>query len=318
MNEVIQIILARGDQIVLVAVFCSVALITVAVANMTVSWSTVRRRTLAAAGTDAPNKGQSAVTLVDRTGGTATLANLLPIDDERKGEIKTFLNGAGYFGTRAVTIYQSTRVACAIIFGLLTATTYGRLYPTHPFFVVVAASLVMTLLGYMVPRIMVSFRRDGLFEEHRQGFPDFLDLLVICVEAGIGIDGAIDRVGRELARSFPSLSRNLGFMSLELRAGRSTRDALQHLGERLGIDEARSFTTLIQQSEELGTSLIQSLRVFSDEMRAKRLARAEEKAQSLPVKLVLPLAFFIFPVILGITLMPVAIKLFAALNANTH
>ena len=102
-------------------------------------------------------------------------------------------------------------------------------------------------------------------------------------------------------------------MSLELRAGRSTRDALENLGRRLGIEEAKSFTTLIQQSEELGSSLIQSLRVFSDEMRAKRLSRAEEKAQSLPVKLVLPLAFFIFPVILGITLMPVAIKLFAAL-----
>ena len=97
-------------------------------------------------------------------------------------------------------------------------------------------------------------------------------------------------------------------------AGKSTREALENLGIRLGIPEAKSFSTLIQQSEELGSSLVQSLRVYSDEMRAKRLSRAEEKAQSLPVKLVLPLAVFIFPVILGVTLMPVAIKLFRALG----
>lgn len=313
MQQVIEILLARGELIFYLAVFASVVLLTVAVANMTSGWSAVRRRTLAAAGSDLPDKSVDAVRLVEDQGRTSALAKLLPIDEERKSELKIFLNGAGFFGNRAVAVYQSTRIATAIIFGMLTASTYGRLYPKQPFFVLVAASLVMTLLGYMVPRILVSFRRDRFFEEHRQGFPDFLDLLVICVEAGIGIDGAIDRVGRELARSFPSLSRNLGFMSLELRAGRSTRDALENLRGRLGIEEAKSFTTLIQQSEELGTSLIQSLRVFSDEMRAKRLSRAEEKAQSLPVKLVLPLAFFIFPVILGITLMPVAIKLFAAL-----
>ena len=103
-------------------------------------------------------------------------------------------------------------------------------------------------------------------------------------------------------------------MSLELRAGRSTREALENLSGRLGIDEARLFATLIQQSEELGSSMVQSLRVYSDEMRAKRLSRAEEKAHALPVKLILPLALFIFPVILGITLMPVAIKLFQALK----
>ena len=98
------------------------------------------------------------------------------------------------------------------------------------------------------------------------------------------------------------------------RAGKTTREALDNLAIRLGIDEGRSFARLIQQSEELGSSLIQSLRVYSNEMRAKRLARAEEKAHSLPVKLVLPLALFIFPVILGITLMPVAMKLYKALG----
>lgn len=238
----------------------------------------------------------------------------MPQDEARKGELTRFLNTSGYYGRGAVVKFQLARVLCGAGFGLGTALLYGRLYPTHPFVFAIAASMVMTLLGYMLPRTIVSLGRDKLYEEHRQGFPDFLDLLVICVEAGVGIDSAIERVGRDLQRSYPSLSRNLNFMSLELRAGRSTREALENLGQRLGIEEARSFATLIQQSEELGSSLVQSLRVYSDEMRAKRLSRAEEKAHSLPVKLVVPLAFFIFPVILGITLMPVAIKLFQALK----
>jgi tight adherence protein C len=124
----------------------------------------------------------------------------------------------------------------------------------------------------------------------------------------------MDRISRDLARDYPSLARNLSFMSLEMRAGKSTRECLDNLGIRLGIPEAKSFATLLRQSEELGTSLVQSLRVYSEEMRQKRLARAEEKASSLPAKLVLPLGFFIFPVVLGVTLLPVVIKLFGALG----
>ena len=175
MEQFIQLILARGEIIFYFAIFISVVLLTIAIANMTVGWSAVRRRTLAAAGSNFSEKPADAVRLVDDSGRASGLAKLLPIDDERKSELKIFLNGAGFYGNRVVTVYQSTRVAAAIISGLLTASTYGRLYPKHPFFVLVAASMVMTLLGYMVPRILVSFRRDRMFEEHRQGFPDFLD-----------------------------------------------------------------------------------------------------------------------------------------------
>ena len=315
-QQVIQFLLAKGDLVFYLSVFSSVALLTAALVTMTNSWVAVRRRTLAVGESQGLERNVATESLIQRSQVADIFEKYLSIDDSNKSILRQFLSGAGYYGTRSIVIYQGARLGCAVLFGLLTALTYGRLYPKHPFFLVVTASLVLTLLGYMFPRVLVSFRRDRMFEEHRQGFPDFLDLLVICVEAGIGIDGAIDRVGRELARSFPSLSRNLGFMSLELRAGRSTREALENFSGRLGIEEARSFSTLIQQSEQLGTSVVQSLRVYSEEMRSKRLARAEEKAQSLPVKLVLPLAFFIFPVILGITLMPVAIKLFAALRGH--
>ena len=104
-------------------------------------------------------------------------------------------------------------------------------------------------------------------------------------------------------------------MALEVRAGKPTREALDNLGGRLGIPEAKAFATLIRQSEELGTSLVQSLRVYSEEMRQKRLSRAEEKASSLPAKLVIPLGSFIFPVVLGVTLLPIAIKLLSSLGS---
>ncbi|MGH6906643.1 MAG: type II secretion system F family protein [Aestuariivirga sp.] len=314
MDEIVTLILTRGDVIFYGTVFASVVLVTFAIANMTSSWSDVRRRTVAAAHGHDTSASELPFGLVDGGLSGGMFAGLMPTDEARKTELTRFLNTSGYYGNGAVIKFQLLRLGAAIGFGMITAMFYGRLYPNHPYMFAVGASLFMTLLGYMLPRTIVSLGRDKLFEEHRQGFPDFLDLLVICVEAGVGIDSAIERVGRDLSRSYPSLSRNLRFMSLELRAGRSTREALENLSGRLGIEEARSFAMLIQQSEELGSSLVQSLRVYSDEMRAKRLSRAEEKAHSLPVKLVLPLALFIFPVILGITLMPVAMKLFQALK----
>ena len=240
----------------------------------------------------------------------------MPVNEASKPELTRFLNSSGYYGNGIVAIFQTIRLATAVGFGLAAVVLVTRLYPHMQMLLVMGISVIMILLGYMLPRSIVSMRRDRLMEEHRIGFPDFLDLLVICVEAGIGIDSALERVGKDLSRSYPSLSRNLGFMSLELRAGRSTREALENLSSRLGIEEARSFATLIQQSEELGSSLVQSLRVYSNEMRQKRLMRAEEKAGSLPVKMVLPLALFIFPVILGVTLMPVALKLYQALKIH--
>ena len=314
MEQIINLIQTRGDLIFYGAIFVSVVFVTFAVTSLTTTWADVRRRAVTSTRGEFGASSRSVHKVIDRKTTTGMLQGLLPGDEDKKSELMRFLNGAGYYGNRALAIFQLIRVLSAITFGLATAILYGRLFPNSSFIFAVVVSIALTLVGYIVPKSIVSLRRDKLMEEHRQGFPDFLDLLVICVEAGIGVDSAIERVSVDLSRGYPSLSRNLGFMSLELRAGKSTREALENLATRLGIEEARSFATLIQQSEVLGTSLVQSLRVYSDEMRAKRLARAEEKAHSLPVKLVLPLALFIFPVILGVTLMPVAMKLYKALG----
>jgi tight adherence protein C len=166
------------------------------------------------------------------------------------------------------------------------------------------------LLGYLGPsialdRIVASRRR-----EYRAGFPDLMDLLVVCADAGLAMTSALERVGRELADSYPHLSANIHMANLEIRAGRSMSEALEHLGDRLNLDEVRSFATLIQQSDELGSSITDALRVYSDDMRHKRLSRAEEKAYSLPAKLAVPMMVCIFPVLFVVILLPVFVRFY--------
>jgi tight adherence protein C len=164
------------------------------------------------------------------------------------------------------------------------------------------------LVGYIAPGFYISRRISKRQLEHRAGFPDFMDLLVVCADAGLSMEAALDRVGREIGDSYPSLGANIHMTTLEVRAGRSLSEALEHFGDRLGLEEARSFATLLQQSEELGSSMTEALRVYSDDMRHKRLSRAEEKAYSLPAKLSVPLVLCVFPVIVLVILLPAYVR----------
>ena len=166
------------------------------------------------------------------------------------------------------------------------------------------------IVGYLGPSLYIDKRIKTRKAEHQTGFPDFMDLLVVCADAGLSMEASLDRVGRELGDSYPSLTANLHMTNLEIRAGRTMSEALEHLGDRLGIEEARSFATLIQQSAELGSSITEALRVYSDDMRHKRLSRAEEKAYSLPAKLSVPMMLCIFPVLFVVILLPVFVRLY--------
>ena len=145
--------------------------------------------------------------------------------------------------------------------------------------------------------------------EHRAGFPDFMDLLVVCADSGLSMEAALERVGREMGDSYPSLSANIHITNLEIRAGRSLKDALERFADRLALEEAQSFATLINQSIDLGSSITDALRVYSDDMRHKRLSLAEEKAYALPVKLSVPMMVCIFPTLFVVILLPIFIRL---------
>jgi tight adherence protein C len=145
--------------------------------------------------------------------------------------------------------------------------------------------------------------------EHRAGFPDFMDLLVVCADSGLSMEAALERVGRELGETYPSLTANIHVTNLEIRAGRNLKEALERFAERLALEEARAFATLINQSIDLGSSITDALRVYSDDMRHKRLSRAEEKAYALPAKLSVPMMVCIFPVLFVVILLPVFVRL---------
>jgi tight adherence protein C len=155
--------------------------------------------------------------------------------------------------------------------------------------------------------VIKTFRRQRELE-YREGFPDVLDLLVASVEAGLSLDAAVSRVADEMARRHPRLGDHLRFLTLELRAGRARKDAWTNLADRLGIEEARSFATMLRQAETMGTSLGETLSVFAAEMRTKRMLRAEEKAMALPAKLVVPMILFIFPCLLSVLVLPAAYR----------
>jgi tight adherence protein C len=171
--------------------------------------------------------------------------------------------------------------------------------------------IVGGIAGYVGPSMYIDRRIAARKVEHRSGFPDFMDLLVVCADSGLSMEAAFERVGRELGESYPSLAANIHIANREIRAGRNLKEALDRFAERLALDEARAFATLINQSIDLGSSITDALRVYSDDMRHKRLSLAEEKAYALPAKLSVPMMVCIFPVLFVVILLPVFVRLHA-------
>ena len=215
---------------------------------------------------------------------------------------------AGIFDSRAVAIFFVVRTALAVGLAVGAFFFLPMLITQKPsmFWLTVMAG---GALGYIGPSFYIDRRIARNKDEHRSGFPDFLDLMVVCADSGLSMEASLERVGRELGDTYPSLCANIHMTNLEIRAGKSMTDALEHFADRLGLDEARAFATLIQQSAELGSSITDALRVYSDDMRHKRLSRAEEKAYSLPAKLALPMMLCIFPTIFVVIMLPVAVRL---------
>lgn len=213
---------------------------------------------------------------------------------------------AGIFDERAVGYFFLARATLAIGFGLGVFFLAPLKEGTSLLWMLIGLG---GIAGYLAPGFIVDRRIAKRRDEYRSGFPDFMDLLVVCADAGLSMEAALDRVGRELGETYPALAVNIHMACLEIRAGHTLTVALDHLADRIGLEEARSFATLIQQSAELGSSITEALRVYSDDMRHKRLSRAEEKAYSLPAKLSLPMMVCIFPVLFVVILLPVIVRL---------
>jgi len=227
--------------------------------------------------------------------------NVIPKSQAEISVIKQRLTRAGYRGESAVGIFYGSKVVVPI--GLCLIAAVSGLGDWKPFFVY----LVCLGLGFLAPDCWLSSRIKKRQNKIRKGLPDVLDLLVICIEAGLSLDQATVRSSQELAHAQPELCDELTVVVLEQRAGRPRAEAWKHLAERTDVDAIRNLVSMLAQSEQLGTSIGKTLRTHSDTLRLKRIQAVEEAAAKLSVKLLFPLVFLIFPSLFVVVLGPAMI-----------
>lgn len=217
---------------------------------------------------------------------------------------------AGFYQSSAPMIYTLSRLGAVCLGFSVTFALLSRILPPGlPGLVTFAGSALLGLGCIVIPSIALDRFEKGQKQIYRRGFPDFMDMMITCADAGMSLEAAVERVGSELAGTHRWLGIQLAIMNLQLRAGKPLREALRELSDRVGLEEARALAVLFRQSEELGTSLTDALRVYSDEMRGQRILFAEERANALPVKMMIPLGLCIFPVVMMVVMLPVIIRM---------
>jgi tight adherence protein C len=228
--------------------------------------------------------------------------------DSRGEGLRIKMIGAGYTAPIAPKIFTLMRLvllfALPSIYAILA---YASDQPPQPMKLYLIG-IALAVFGLYMPNLWISAKADRRQTEIRNGFPDCLDLMLVCVEAGLGMEAAFDRVGREMLLSHTKVAELLSMVTLELRAGSTREEALRAMADRAQVDEIRSFTTLLIQSDKLGSSVGETLRVYATEMRERRRMRAEEKAHRLPVLLSIPLVTCMLPVMIGVLMLPAIIR----------
>jgi tight adherence protein C len=232
-----------------------------------------------------------------------------PKDKASTSQLKSLLIAAGYRTAQAPVVFMGSRVFFAAMFGL-AFLIFGSEAAQEKDLMLFPAFLIGSMFaGYYGPQMwlrnMITKRKERLVN----GFPDALDLMVVCVEAGLGLDQAIYRVGTEVKQGHPDLGEEFILLNLELRAGLSREQGLRNLVNRTDLEDIRSLVALLIQTDRFGTSIGQALRVHSDSMRLRRRLKAEEKGAMLPVKLMIPLILFIFPALMVVIIGPGVINL---------
>jgi tight adherence protein C len=233
----------------------------------------------------------------------ASLGKILPGDSTNAPRTQLLMLRAGYRSGQAIMAMRGFKVLTPVAFVVLVVAT--GLYTWNPFMMIPVAGA----LGYLFPEIFLSWRVNSRQHRLQRGLPDGLDLLVICVESGLGLDQALMKVAQEIRITHHELSEELQLVNLEMRIGKTRLEALRELGRRTGLEDIKSLVAMLIQTDRFGTSVAQSLRVFSDDLRIKRRQRAEEMSAKTTVKMVPPLVFFIFPALMVVILGPAVLTL---------
>lgn len=237
----------------------------------------------------------------------------LSLVDTKDASLRQKLVAAGFTAEHAPRVYTLVRLVLVVALPLFVLMLFWLGGSSPSVFKLYLTLIIAAAAGLYVPSLFVRVRADRRQRELINGFPDALDLMLVCVEAGLGLEAAFARVGMEITTSHPRLAEQFGAVVLELRAGRTHEDALRRLADRAGADEIRAFATLLIQSTKLGSSIAQTLRIYSSEMREKRRMRAEEKAHRLPVLISIPLVACMLPCMIGVLMLPAAIRVVRAI-----
>jgi tight adherence protein C len=229
-------------------------------------------------------------------------------DPDSVKKLRLMLIQAGYVNPQALGYFIASRFIAAgagLAIGiLLVITSFQEESVGYKSGIIIA----LLAIGYFLPNFYLSRKTAAVEQMNRQGFPDILDLMVVSAEAGLTMEASIERITNEIKDIYPNLALQLHMASLEIRAGRPIDQALRAFGERLRLEEVKGFATMVQQAKELGTSVADALRVYSDEMRHKRMMKAEEKAYALPAKMSIPVTVFILPIVIGIAVIPTIVR----------
>jgi tight adherence protein C len=225
-------------------------------------------------------------------------------DEAQRGK----LAAAGFTAPYAPRLYTLIRLVLVVGLPSMVFLFYWLGGSSPSVFKLYFSLVIAAAAGLYLPSLFIQAKADRRQQSLINGFPDALDLMLVCVEAGLGLEAAFARVGMEMTTSHPRLAEQFGAVVLELRAGRSHEDALRRMADRAGADEIRAFGTLLIQSTKLGSSIAQTLRIYASEMRERRRMRAEEKAHRLPVLISIPLVACMLPTMIGVLMLPAIIR----------
>ena len=297
--------------------FAIVVAVTASVLNRITAQADIRRR-LGQQMSSAPHHHQASPLLTDREVSNRFLQwvqrSTSLSDPKDQAKLTRDLALGGIRNPAAPTLYVVARFGLAI--GLPLGFLIMQQFSAKPItgYLLIGGALALCGVGLIAPRALLDNRINARKTELEQEFPDALDLMVVCVEAGLGIEAAFVRVGREVAESHPRIAEEFDRVTQELAAGRSRPDALRALADRTDVESVRSFSALLIQTDALGTSIGQTLKTYSDEMRDHRMLAAEEKAMRIPVLLTIPLVGCILPVIVTALMLPAIIDMIRKLG----
>lgn len=241
---------------------------------------------------------------------------ILPKKDWERNRIKAQLVHAGYRSSYALTVFYGAKTALGVVLALVVLILIPILEPLLErqlsALEIVTSVLVASVVGMVFPNFVLNRLVERRQRIIQKGFPDALDMIVVCVEAGIGLTAALQRVARELQSGYPQLAEEFELVNAEIRAGADRNQALKNLGSRTGVQEVQIFAGLIGQTLRFGTSIADTLRVYAEDFRDKRMQRAEEQAAKIGTKMIFPLVLCLFPSFFVVAVGPAIIKVLKA------